>query len=191
MDVSSIKGQIVRAAQAIKGLENHFVPCHPMAGKEKSGSGFADADLYQDHTVFITPLSKNPKVLVQKAVRFWKSVGAIPVLLNAKTHDQYVALTSHLPHLLASAYVQLYGLQAKRSKTISTAAGPGFKDFTRIAAGNPAMWSDILEMNSEEVIIFLNQYRRQLTALEKQIRRGSKKYWFLFFRKRKNNPGKP
>ena len=185
MDVSSIKGKIVQSAQAIKGLENHFVPCHPMAGKEKSGSGFADAGLYQNHTVFITPLSKNPKALVQKSVRFWKSVGAIPVLLNAKTHDQYVALTSHLPHLLASAYVQLYGVQAGRSKTFSTAVGPGFKDFTRIAAGNPAMWSDILEMNSQEVIVFLNQYRRQLAQLEKQLRKGSKSFWFSFFEKGK------
>jgi len=185
MDVSSIKGQIVRAAQLIKGLENHFVPCHPMAGKEKSGSSFADALLYQNHTVFITPLSKNPKALVRKAVRFWKSVGALPVLFNAKTHDQYVALTSHLPHLLASAYVQLYGLQTKRSQSISVAAGSGFKDFTRIAASNPAMWSDILEMNAEEVIVFLNQYRRHLTALEKQLRKGSKTYWFSFFEKGK------
>jgi prephenate dehydrogenase len=185
MDVSSIKGQIVQSAQAIKGLENHFVPCHPMAGKEKSGSGFADAGLYQGHTVFITPLPKNSKALVQKAVRFWKSVGAVPVLLKAQIHDQYVALTSHLPHLLASAYVQLYGVQAKRSKTLSTAAGPGFKDFTRIAAGNPAMWSDILEMNSKEVIVFLSQYRRQLGLLEKQLRNGSKHYWFSFFEKGK------
>jgi prephenate dehydrogenase len=185
MDVSSIKGQIVQSAQAIKGLENHFVPCHPMAGKEKSGSGFADAGLYQGHTVFITPLPKNSKALVQKAVRFWKSVGAVPVLLKAQIHDQYVALTSHLPHLLASAYVQLYGVQAKRSKTLSTAAGPGFKDFTRIAAGNPAMWSDILEMNSKEVIVFLSQYRRQLGLLEKQLRNGSKHYWLSFFEKGK------
>jgi prephenate dehydrogenase len=185
MDVSSIKGQIVQSAQAIKGLENHFVPCHPMAGKEKSGSGFADGDLYQDHTVFITPLSKNPKALVRKSVQFWKSVGAVPVLLKAQTHDQYVALTSHLPHLLASAYVQLYGVQARRSKTLSTAAGPGFKDFTRIAAGNPAMWSDILEMNSKEVIVFLNQYQRQLASLEKQLRRGNKSFWFSFFEKGK------
>lgn len=185
MDVSSIKGKIVQEAQAVRGLENHFVPCHPMAGKEKSGSAFADAGLYRGHSVFITPLAKSPKSLVQKAARFWKSVGAIPVLLKAQTHDQYVALTSHLPHLLASAYVQLYGIQAKRAKTLPTAAGSGFKDFTRIAAGNPAMWSDILEMNSKEVVFFLSQYRRQLGQLEKQLRKGSKSFWFSFFEKGK------
>jgi prephenate dehydrogenase len=185
MDVSSIKGQIAQSAQVIQGLENHFVPCHPMAGKEKSGSGFADAGLYRGHTVFITPLAKNPKALIQKAVQFWKSVGAVPVLLKAQTHDKYVALTSHLPHLLASAYVQLYGIQAKRSKTLSAAAGSGFKDFTRIAGGNPTMWSDILEMNSKEVIVFLNQYRRQLAFLENQLRKGNKSFWFSFFEKGK------
>ncbi|HXL72989.1 MAG TPA: prephenate dehydrogenase dimerization domain-containing protein, partial [bacterium] len=139
----------------------------------------------QNHTVFITPLPQNPSSLVKKAVQFWKGVGAQPVLLNAKMHDQYVALTSHLPHLLASAYVQLYGTKARRSKGISTAAGPGFRDFTRIAAGNPAMWSDILEINSAEVLVFLNQYRRQLTLLEKQLRQGRKRFWFSFFEKGK------
>jgi prephenate dehydrogenase len=183
MDVSSIKGQIVQSAQMVKGLEKNFVPCHPMAGKEKSGADFADAQLYQDRYVFITPLSKTPTVQVRKAVQFWKSVGALPVLIDAKTHDKNVALTSHLPHLLASAFVQLYGAQAKRSKTLPIAAGPGFKDFTRIAASNPSMWSDILEMNSHEVLIFLSQYRRQLTQLEKNLKKGKRRFWLSFFEK--------
>jgi len=183
MDVSSIKGQIVEAAQAIKGLEQHFVPCHPMAGKEKSGAEFADALLYQNRYIFITPLRKNPAALVRQAVQFWKDLGAKPVLMNANTHDKNVALTSHLPHLLASAFVQLYGIQEKRSKQIKMAVGSGFKDFTRIAASNPSMWSDILEMNSTEVLSYLSQYRRQLSLLEKNLKKGKRSFWHSFFEK--------
>jgi prephenate dehydrogenase len=183
MDVSSIKAQIVQSAQSVKGLERHFVPCHPMAGKEKSGAQFADANLYEGRYIFITPLPKNSPKLVERAVSFWKSLGALPVLMDAKVHDQNVALTSHLPHLLASAFVQLYGTQEKRSNAISMALGSGFKDFTRIAASNPAMWSDILEMNSTEVLKFLKQYRLQLTRLEKNLKKGKRSFWRSFFEK--------
>lgn len=183
LDVSSIKGKIVEIAEQIKGLEKHFVPCHPMAGKEKSGADFADAGLYKERYIFITPLKKNPATLVQRAVKFWASLDAKPVLVDAKTHDKNVALTSHLPHLLASAFVQLYGNQEKRSKNIRMAVGSGFKDFTRIAGSNPSMWSDILEMNSKEVLAFLTAYRKQLAGLEKHLKRGHKSFWMRFFEK--------
>ena len=183
MDVSSIKERIVQEAQTVKGLEKHFVPCHPMAGKEKSGSEFADAHLYEGRYIFITPLRQNPKALVERAYTFWKNLGALPILIDAKTHDQNVALTSHLPHLLASAFVQLYGAQEKRSRVLPMAVGSGFKDFTRIAASNPAMWSDILEMNSVEVLKFLRQYRLQLTGLEKNLKKGKRSFWRSFFEK--------
>jgi prephenate dehydrogenase len=88
-----------------------------------------------------------------------------------------------LPHLLASAFVQLYGAQEKRSKAIPMAVGSGFKDFTRIAASNPAMWSDILEMNATEVLNFLTQYRRQLMRLEKNLKKGKRSFWRSFFEK--------
>jgi prephenate dehydrogenase len=183
LDVSSIKGKIVEIADQIKGLEKHFVPCHPMAGKEKSGADFADAKLYQSRYIFITPLKKNPNALVRRAIRFWVALGAKPVLMDAKTHDQNVALTSHLPHLLASAFVQLYDKQEKRSKNIRMAVGSGFKDFTRIAGSNPSMWSDILEMNSTEVLAFLTAYRKQLSGLEKHLKRRHKSFWMKFFEK--------
>jgi len=183
MDVSSIKGVLVQEAGKIKGIAEHFVPCHPMAGKEKSGAAYADASLYKGRYIFITPLSKNPKKLVVRAVRFWKGLGAIPVVMNAKTHDKNVALTSHVPHLLASAFVQLYGKRAGQSPSIRRAVGSGFKDFTRIAGSNPAMWSDILEMNSADVKNFLSQYRRQLASLEKKLKKGNKRFWLSFFEK--------
>lgn len=183
MDVSSVKGQVVREATAISGMSRHFVPCHPMAGKEKSGPAYADPFLYQGKYVFITPLPGNPPALVQKATRFWKRVGAIPVVVGAKAHDKGVALTSHLPHLLASAMMNLYGSQQGNLPLFSQAVGSGFKDFTRIAGGNPAMWRDIMEMNAAEIKSFLSQYRRQLGELEKNLKNGKGRFWLSFFEK--------
>jgi prephenate dehydrogenase len=183
MDVSSVKSELAREADRIPAMARHFVPCHPMAGKEKSGLAFADADLYQGKTVFITPLDKNPKELVQSAARFWKGVGAIPLITDPSLHDRSVALTSHLPHILASALMELYGRTEGRSAVYRKAVGSGFRDFTRIAAGNPAMWGDIVDMNATEIKYFLSQYRRQLMELEKNLQKGKGRFWMDFFTK--------
>jgi prephenate dehydrogenase len=183
MDVSSVKSELVREADRIPAIVRHFVPCHPMAGKEKSGPAFADADLYRGKTVFITPLGKNPKELVQSAARFWKGVGAIPLVTDPVLHDRSVALTSHLPHILASTMMELYGRNRGRSATFPKAIGSGFRDFTRIAAGNPAMWGDIVNMNATEIKYFLSQYRRRLGELEKNLRKGKIRFWTDFFGK--------
>jgi prephenate dehydrogenase len=181
MDVSSVKGEVVREAGRISGMAAHFVPCHPMAGKEKSGALNADASLYRGKIVFITPLPKSPKKLIQRAAQFWKQVGALPIVLDSRTHDQSVALTSHLPHLLASALMHHYGAQVNRKASIRQAVGSGFRDFTRIAAGNPAMWTDIVEMNASEIRSFLSQYRRHLMSLEKNLKKGKRRFWLSFF----------
>ncbi len=183
LDVSSVKGEVVREANRIPGMGGHFVPCHPMAGKEKSGPAFADPDLYRGKTVFLTPLPKNPKSLVQEAFRFWKKVGAIPVVTDPVSHDQSVALTSHLPHVLAAALMELYGQNQGRSPVFKKAVGSGFRDFTRIAAGNPSMWGDIVTMNAGEIKHFLSQYRRRLGELEKKLKKGNGLYWLKFFAK--------
>ncbi len=183
MDVSSVKGGVVEAVRGIPGIQNHFVPCHPMAGKEKSGPHYADADLYRGKVVFITPLPKNPHPLVRKAAGFWKKVGALPVVTDAKAHDKGVALTSHLPHLLAAALMHLYGQTRGKSPIFHQAVGPGFRDFTRIAAGHPAMWRDIVEINAGDIKSFLSQYRRQLAQLERNLGKGKSRYWMSFFEK--------
>jgi prephenate dehydrogenase len=183
MDVSSVKGRVAEEAGRLPGMAWHFVPCHPMAGKEKSGPANADANLYRGRTVFITPLPQNPASLVRRAKHFWKSVGAIPVVLDAKTHDRAVALTSHLPHLLASALMNTYEPKQRGSHSFRPAVGSGFRDFTRIAAGNPAMWTDIMEMNAVEIKSFLSQFRRTLGQLEKNLTTGKRNFWISFFEK--------
>ncbi len=183
LDVSSVKGEVVKAASRLPGMNLHFVPCHPMAGKEKSGPAFADPDLYKGKFVFITPLPKTPAGLVRRSVDFWKETGARPVVMDAATHDRNVALSSHLPHLLAAVLTSQYGRQLRRSSSLRTAVGSGFRDFTRIAGGNPAMWSDILEMNAVEIKSCLLQYRRTLAALEKKLKKGNSRFWFDYFEK--------
>ena len=183
MDVSSVKGEVARQAGRIKGMSRHFVPCHPMAGKEKSGPAFADGNLYHGKIVFVTPLPGSPSALVKKAVGFWKKVGAVPVVANPSAHDQAVALTSHLPHLLACALMELYGRKAGASPLFEKAVGSGFRDFTRIAGGNPQMWRDIVEMNSGEIQSILAQFRKELGDMERNLKKGKSRYWLSFFEK--------
>lgn len=183
MDISSVKGEVAGEAKGITGMSRHFVPCHPMAGKEKSGPGHADKELYRGKYVFITPLPGNSRQLIQRAVQFWKKTGALPVVTDPVVHDKAVALTSHLPHLLASAMMALYSKQGSRASVTLKAVGSGFRDFTRIAAGNPAMWRDIVEMNAGAIRQYLFQYRRQLAVLEKNLKKGKGRFWFSFFDK--------
>ena len=183
MDVSSVKGEVVREASRIPGVALHFVPCHPMAGKEKSGPANADSSLYKGRYVFITPLTNTPTALIQRATKFWKNVGAIPIVMNTKTHDRNVALTSHLPHLLASALMNTYETHRRHSPSIRQAVGSGFRDFTRISGGNPAMWADIMEMNATEIRIFLSQFQKSLATLEKNLNKSRRSFWLSFFEK--------
>ncbi|HEY5037617.1 MAG TPA: prephenate dehydrogenase/arogenate dehydrogenase family protein, partial [bacterium] len=183
MDVSSVKEKVVSEALRIPGMARHFVPCHPLAGKEKSGPAHADARLYKGRFVFITPLPKTSPRLLKRTSQFWKSVGALPLVIDAKTHDRQVALTSHLPHLLAATLVNLYGHHQKKSPQFRRAVGSGFRDFTRIASGNPQMWSDIVEMNAHELRSILSNFRKSLAGLEKNLGKGRGAFWFSFFEK--------
>ena len=167
LDVSSAKVEIARSASLIPWASRHFVPCHPMAGKEKSGVKHADGNLYRNKIVFITPLKGNPPALVRQAAAFWKKTGGLPIFLTPARHDRFVALTSHLPHLLGALLVHLYGAAQKRDPSIQKAVGTGFRDFTRIAAGNPSMWEDIVRMNRGEILFFLRQYQKGLSVLER------------------------
>jgi prephenate dehydrogenase len=180
MDISSVKGGIVEAARKVPGIARHFVPCHPMAGKEKSGPAFADPDLYRGKTLFITPLPGTPGALVKRAKGFWRGLGAVPVILDAKTHDRVVALTSHLPHLLASAMMTLYGKKGK-APVFGKAIGSGFRDFTRIAGGNPSMWRDIVGMNQSEIRSALSEFRKVLGVMERNLKKGKGATWSAFF----------
>ena len=173
MDVGSTKRDVVDAARRVlRERVASFVPAHPIAGKEVSGIQHADAALYSGRQVIITPLSQTSPELVQKATDVWSAVGAQVLKMTAENHDAAFAAVSHLPHLLAFAYFSAVVNQPAGRDFLSL-AGPGFRDFTRIAASNPETWRDILVANREEVLKQSQRFRQALDALEHVMREGN------------------
>ena len=173
MDVGSTKRDVVDAARRVlRERIGSFVPAHPIAGQEVSGIQHADAALYTGRQVIITPLSQTLPEMVQKATDAWSAVGAQVLKMTAENHDAAFAAVSHLPHLLAFAYFSSVVNQPAGRDFLSL-AGPGFRDFTRIAASSPETWRDILVANREEVLKQSQRFRQALDALEHVIREGN------------------
>lgn len=173
MDVGSTKRDVVDAARRVlRERIGSFVPAHPIAGKEVSGIQHADAALYSGRQVILTPLAQTAPDLVQKATDVWSSIGAQVLKMTPENHDAAFAAVSHLPHLLAFAYFSAVVNQTAGRDFLSL-AGPGFRDFTRIAASNPETWRDILVANREEVLKQSQRFRQALDALEHAMREGN------------------
>jgi prephenate dehydrogenase len=170
MDVGSTKRDVVDAARRVlKDRVGAFVPAHPIAGKEHAGVQHADAQLYRDRQVILTPITQTLPALVERATEVWTALGAQVRQMSAESHDAAFAAVSHLPHLLAFAYFTGI-LQQKESEEFLALAGPGFRDFTRIAASDPAIWRDILLANREEVLRQSERFRGALAVLEDALR---------------------
>lgn len=173
MDVGSTKRDVVDAARrALKDRVPSFVPAHPIAGKEVAGIEHADAGLYAGRQVILTPIARTRPELVQKATDVWAAIGAQVLKMSPENHDAAFAAVSHLPHLLAFAYFSAIARQPAGRDFLSL-AGPGFRDFTRIAASDPAVWRDILLANREEVIKQSQRFRHTLDAFEHVMRSGN------------------
>ena len=173
MDVGSTKRDVVDAARRVlKDRIGSFVPAHPIAGKEVSGIAHADASLYQGRQVILTPLAKTSPELVQKATDAWAGIGAQVLRMTPENHDAAFAAVSHLPHVLAFAFFNSIARQPAGKDYLSL-GGPGFRDFTRIAASNPNVWRDILMANREEILNQTQQFRHSLDAMEHVIKTGN------------------
>jgi prephenate dehydrogenase len=173
MDVGSTKRDVVDAARRVlRERVPSFVPAHPIAGKEASGIEHADATLYAGRSVILTPLPQTRPELVQKATDTWSAIGAQVLKMTAENHDAAFAAVSHLPHLLAFAYFSAVINQPAGREFLSL-AGPGFRDFTRIAASDATVWRDILLANREEILKQSARFRHGLDALELVIRSGN------------------
>jgi prephenate dehydrogenase len=173
MDVGSTKRDVVDAARrALRERVPSFVPAHPIAGKEISGIQNADADLYRGRQVILTPLPQTLPAMVQKATDAWSAIGAQVLKMSPENHDAAFAAVSHLPHLLAFAYFSAV-MNQPAGRDFLALAGPGFRDFTRIAASSPEMWRDILVANREELLKQSARFRSALDALEHVIREGN------------------
>jgi len=173
MDVGSTKRDVVDAARRVlRERIGSFVPAHPIAGKESAGIQHADAALYSGRQVIITPLPQTTPELVQKATDVWSAIGAQVLKMTPENHDAAFAAVSHLPHLLAFAYFSAVANQPAGRDFLSL-AGPGFRDFTRIAASSPEMWRDVLMANREEVLKQSQRFRHTLDAMEHVMRSGN------------------
>ena len=173
MDVGSTKRDVVDAARrALRERIASFVPAHPIAGKESSGIHNADAALFSGRQVILTPLPQTSPELVQRATDVWAAIGSQVLRMTPENHDAAFAAVSHLPHLLAFAYFSAVANQPAGQDFLSL-AGPGFRDFTRIAASSPDVWRDILVANREEVLKQSQHFRQALDALELAMRSGN------------------
>ena len=173
MDVGSTKRDVVDTARRVLRQQiGNFVPAHPIAGSEQSGVAHADASLYNNRQVILTPLPQTQPDLLRKATDVWTAIGAQVLRMTPENHDAAFAAVSHLPHLLAFAYFSAISNQPAGRDFLSL-AGPGFRDFTRIAASDPAVWRDILLANREEVLKQSQRFRFALDALEHVMLAGN------------------
>lgn len=173
MDVGSTKREVIDAGRRV--LREHigsFVPAHPITGKEVSGVDNADPDLYTGRQVILTPIERTHAVQLQKAVDVWTALGCRVLKMSPEQHDAAFAAVSHLPHLIAFAMINAVSGQPQGKDYLSL-AGPGFRDFTRIAASDPKVWRDILISNREELLAQSKIFQRNLHALELMISSGN------------------
>ena len=169
MDVGSTKSDVVAAAIAHLGERLPcFVPAHPIAGKAQAGVDHAEAALYQDRRAILTPLAQTGEKQLQQAQKVWAAIGSQVSLMTPQDHDATFAAVSHVPHLLAFAAVNALSGQDQGAAFLKM-AGPGFRDFSRIAASDPDVWRDILSANQAEVLNQTSHFRAALDEFEKAI----------------------
>jgi prephenate dehydrogenase len=169
MDVGSTKSDIVASALSTLGDKLHcFVPVHPIAGKEVAGVQHSDVNLYKERALIMTPMESSGKEQVQLAKEVWKSLGSYITELTPAQHDAAFAAVSHLPHVLSYAIIR--GIfQQKNGPELIALGGPGFRDFSRIAASDPVVWRDILTTNREQVLVQIAHFKEALNDFEKAI----------------------
>jgi prephenate dehydrogenase len=169
-DVGSVKGAVVDSAVAAFGLvPTNFIPAHPIAGTEQSGAAASFAELYQNRRVILTPLADSDLQAVKTVTEMWELVGAEVVEMEVEHHDEVLAATSHLPHLLAYALVDSLARDESHQEIFRYAAG-GFRDFSRIASSSPVMWRDISMANRDALLHKLSVFREELEQIEEFIR---------------------
>lgn len=171
-DGGSVKGSVVAdAVAAFGGLPPRLVPGHPIAGTECSGVEASFAELYQDRRVILTPLPETDPEALDQVRALWEACGAEVTLMTVAHHDEVLAATSHLPHMLAFGLVDALARMRENDEIFRYAAG-GFRDFTRIASSDPVMWRDICLANREALSAMLARFSIELTDLAEHIRRA-------------------
>jgi cyclohexadieny/prephenate dehydrogenase len=181
-DVGSVKASIVRDVSSHLPDNVHFVPAHPVAGTEYSGPDAGFAELFVNRWCILTPPPGANQQVVDKLAEFWRLLGTNVDSMSPEHHDLVLAVTSHLPHLIAYTIVGTADeLQTvTRSEVLKFSAG-GFRDFTRIAASDPTMWRDVFLANKEAVLEMLGRFNEDISLLTKAIRNGDGNFLFEHF----------
>ncbi|MCF6235363.1 MAG: prephenate dehydrogenase/arogenate dehydrogenase family protein [Gammaproteobacteria bacterium] len=180
-DVGSTKGSVIEAVRLALGeIPENFVPGHPIAGTENSGVAFADAKLFKGRRVILTPLKNTDADAVLRVRQMWEGVGSIVSEMAVNHHDEVLAATSHMPHMLAYLMVDRLSKMDEQHEVFKYAAS-GFRDFTRIASSDPVMWRDICLANGDALLSALEQYSSELTQLRDAIETKDDKYLMALF----------
>lgn len=184
-DVGSAKGSVVNAARAALGENfSKFVPGHPIAGTEQSGVEASFAELFIDHRVILTPVEETCDKAHKLITDMWQAVGADVIDLEVAHHDEVLAATSHLPHMLAYALVDCLASMQERDEIFKYAAG-GFADFTRIASSNPDMWHDICFSNRDALLKTLDKFSENIDQIKSAIESSDSKELLKIFKRAK------
>ena len=185
-DVGSAKGSVVKSAQAaFKSVPATLVPGHPIAGTEKSGVEASFPELYENRRIIITPLENSSSDAISKVQAMWQACGADVIKTTIEHHDEVLAATSHLPHMLAFSLVDTLAKMDAKNEIFDFAAG-GFRDFTRIASSDPDMWHDICLANGEALVEMIKKFSDDLELLSKAIEKHDSAYLKETFSRAKN-----
>jgi len=181
-DVGSVKESVVRHVAPHMPEGVHLIPGHPVAGTEQSGPEAGFAELFQNRWCILTPMEGTDPEQIEKLTAFWQACGSDVDIMKPDHHDLVLAITSHIPHLIAYNIVGTADDLGKvtESEVIKYSAG-GFRDFTRIAASDPTMWRDVFIHNKEAVLEMLGRFTEDLTDLQRAIRRGDSDRLFEIF----------
>ncbi len=181
-DVGSVKGAIVRDCSPHVPEGVHFIPGHPIAGTEQSGPRSGFASLFEGRWCILTPLAGGDVAMTSKLEAFWKACGSNVEVMDAEHHDLVLAITSHLPHLIAYTTVATAAdLESVTDSEVIKYSASGFRDFTRIAASDPTMWRDIFLNNKDAVLEMLGRFSEELSVLQRAVRWGDGETLFKLF----------
>ena len=180
-DVGSTKGNVVAAAERVFGyVPDNFIPAHPIAGAENSGVEAAVDNLFVNKRLIVTPTETSNPDAVRKIRQLWEQLGSVVSVMDVVQHDSVLAATSHLPHILAFALVDMLGQRDEQHEIFKYAAG-GFRDFTRIASSDPTMWRDICLANKDELMPLIEQFKAELDKIYSLLQQSESQALFDTF----------
>jgi prephenate dehydrogenase len=169
-DVGSVKGELVKKIEEVLPRGVHFVPGHPIAGKEKHGVAESSETLFNDTKCILTPSKKTDPQALEAVRSLWRVAGANVMMMDADAHDHIFAAVSHLPHAAAYAMVNTVAEFTSGPESYINFSGAGFRDFTRIAASSPEMWRDICLLNGDNIVEMIEHYQFSLARIKKAIK---------------------